>query len=263
MTIEATLILVLWTVWAALAPRTFFAVYVPGWLIGLGLCYLQGHYEHARGTTSHYGRIYNLFFFNDGYHVEHHLQPGEHWTRLPNRVGATARRSAWPPVLRWLDAFSLEGLERLVLRSRPLQRFVLAAHERAFRRLLPAVGDVRTVSVVGGGLFPRTALVLDRLLPGASITVVDANADHLATARQFLDDRVTFVHATYDSGQALDADLVVIPLSFAGNRHQVYDRPHASAVLVHDWIWRRRHPGVVVSWLLLKRLNLVARRELS
>ena len=33
------------------------------------------------------------------------------------------------------------------------------------------------------------------------------------------------------------------------------------AVLVHDWIWARRGRGVVVSWLLLKRLNLVARGD--
>ena len=26
---------------------------------GAGLCQLQGHFEHARGTTSHYGRLYN------------------------------------------------------------------------------------------------------------------------------------------------------------------------------------------------------------
>jgi hypothetical protein len=34
-------------------------------------------------------------------------------------------------VLRWLDAFSLESLERAVLRSAWRQRYVLAAHERA------------------------------------------------------------------------------------------------------------------------------------
>jgi len=28
---------------------------------------------------------------------------------------------------------------------------------------------------------------------------------------------------------------------------------------VHDWIWHRRGEGVIVSWALLKRLNLVKR----
>src|ERR1041385_5265580 len=58
----------------ARAPEFFLTVYLPGWLIGLALCQLQGHFEHARGTTSHYGRLYNLLFFNDGYHVEHHAR---------------------------------------------------------------------------------------------------------------------------------------------------------------------------------------------
>jgi hypothetical protein len=30
-------------------------------------------------------------------------------------------------------------------------------------------------------------------------------------------------------------------------------------VIVHDWIWSRRARGVVVSWWLLKRANLVER----
>ena len=73
---------------------------------GWCLCFLQGHFEHARGTTSHYGWLYNWCFFNDGYHAEHHLRPGEHWTRLPRQPHARAQTSRWPPVLRWLDAFS-------------------------------------------------------------------------------------------------------------------------------------------------------------
>ena len=63
------LVLAVWTAAASLAPGIFLTVYLPGWALGLGLCFLQGHYEHAGGTTSHYGRLYNLLFFNDGYHV--------------------------------------------------------------------------------------------------------------------------------------------------------------------------------------------------
>ena len=130
----------------------FFGVYMPGYLVGLGLCSLQGHFEHARGTTSHYGWLYNWCFFNDGYHAEHHLRPGEHWTRLPSHPLAAARSSRWPPVLRWLDAFSLESLERRVLRSPRLQRFVLGAHERAFRAVLLPLPPIHRVTVVGGAL---------------------------------------------------------------------------------------------------------------
>jgi hypothetical protein len=50
---------------------------------------------------------------------------------------------------------------------------------------------------------------------------------------------------------------VVIPLSFRGDRRAIYSRPPARAVLVHDWIWRPAPLSAVVSWWLLKRINLV------
>jgi hypothetical protein len=264
MIFELLLLAAFWTSLAFFARPWFLTAYLPGWAIGLGLCHLQGHYEHARGTTSHYGRIYNFLFFNDGLHVEHHRRPGAHWTELAPEPPPGARASRWPPVLRWLDAVSLEGLERLVLRSRVLQRFVLAAHERAFRRLLLPAGervDLHRVTVVGGGLFPRTAIVLRRLLPQAEITIVDASAEHLDVARPFLGPGVRLEHRSFDPGETIEADLVILPLSFNGERRRVYERPPAPTVLVHDWIVSTHRPSVVVSWLLLKRLNLIVSRE--
>jgi hypothetical protein len=160
-------------------------------------------------------------------------------------------------VFRWLEALSLEGLERCVVRSRPLQRLVLAAHERAFRRLLPACGPVRRVGVVGGGLFPRTALILRRLLPEARLVVIDVSAANLQTARGFPLAGVEFVNERYDPGRHAGFDLVVVPLAYDGDRGALYRAPPAPALLVHDWLWRRRPGGVVVSWLLGKCLNLV------
>ena len=144
-----------------------------------------------------------------------------------------------------------------MLRSRVLQRFVVGTHERAFRRILPALGEVRSVLVVGGGLFPRTAMVLRRVLPTASLTVVDANASHLESARRFLDDTIVLRHAFYSGAESAAADLVVVPLAYMGNRRRIYERPPARVVLVHDWIWARHGQGVIVSIFLLKRLNLV------
>src|SRR5258708_38075719 len=118
------------------APNFLLHAYLPGYGIGLALCWLHGHYEHVRGTVSHYGVLYNLLFFNDGYHVEHHAHPGEHWTHFPQRAVATKQGSRWPAVLRWLDTFSLEGRERCVLRSRTLRAFVLRKHEPAFLGLV-------------------------------------------------------------------------------------------------------------------------------
>jgi hypothetical protein len=256
---EAGLVAALWITLTTVAPRYFVSVYLPGYLAGLGLCWLQGHYEHAGGTTSYYGRLYNVLFLNDGYHVEHHRRPAAHWTDLPGEMARPGRASQWPPVLRWMETCSLEGLERLALRSARLRRFLLARHAQAFRTVLAAIGSVRRVTIVGGGLFPRTALVLRQLLPGAEITVLDQSADNLAVARGWLDDRVRFVHAPFDAQRCLDADLVVIPLDFHGRRQDIYERPPAPAVIVHDWIWAPRPGGARVSWCLLKRLNLATR----
>ena len=259
--LQAGLVLSLWLAIAARAPMFFLTVYVPGYVAGLILCAVHGHYEHARGGTSHYGRVYNLLCFNDGYHAEHHAHPTVHWTGLPECDEAAAHVSAWPAPLRWMDGFTLQALERVVLRSRLLQRFVLRSHARAFRALLAALPPVERIAIVGGGLFPRTALILRELLPAARITIVDADRANLARARAIIIDRgdadIQFVHARYTDGDRVGCDLLVIPLSFDGNRAAIYARPPAPAVVVHDWIWRKRGASRIVSMALLKRMNLV------
>jgi hypothetical protein len=274
--VETVLVLAVWTTMAMLAPRLFLTVYVPGWLLGLALCQVHGHYEHARGTTtSYYGRLYNRLFFNVCYHVEHHLRPHADWRTLASIERADTRPSRWPPILRWLEArerpaarlaalvrWGLAGLERVVLRSRVLQRHVVSVHERAFRRLVAGRGDIARATIVGGGLFPRTALVLARLSPATALTIVDGCQPHLAAAARLLPGNVTVVHGRFDPAHDCDTDLVVIPLAFEGDRRLVYERPPAPTVVVHDWIWNRRGRSVVVSWLLCKRLNLVERRSI-
>lgn len=259
---DVGLVALLWAALALLAPEFFLWSYLLGLAMGLGLCALHGHGEHAGGTASHHGALYNLVFFNDGYHAEHHAAPGLHWTRLPERAASATRVSPWPPVLRWLERIvprGLEALERAVLRSSALQAMVLASHERAFRRLLAMVPEPRSVLIVGGGLFPRTPLILARLLPAARLVVVDRNLEHVAAARPFLGERIELRHETFHRERHGEFDLVVLPLSFRGDRGGLYRRPPAPALLVHDWMWSRRGAGAMVSILLLKRLNLVIR----
>jgi hypothetical protein len=261
--VEVGLVLALWSLLVAINARFFVTTYLPGWVIGLILCQLHGHFEHARGTTSHYGRLYNLLFFNDGYHIEHHARPGTHWSKLSRR--ATTDRgtstSRWPPVLRWLDEVSLTGLERLVLTRPWLQHLVLRAHVRAFRRLVPRLGAIERALVVGGGLYPRTPLVLREILPLARLTVIDADADHLDRAKRLIDGAIVWKVGTYDPTSLADADLLVVPLAYVGDRKRLYDAPPAPHVVIHDWIWRPRGETVVVAWWLLKRMNLVHRAE--
>jgi len=296
--VQAALVLALWSAMLVAAPLFFLSVYLPGWAAGLLLCGAHGYYEHAHGTTSHYGRLYNLLLFNDGYHVEHHAHPSAHWTRLPAHHDPRARVSRWPAPMRWLEGDGLILLERLALRSAALQRFLLRAHERAFRRLLTRAGGIEgtapRVAIVGGGLFPRTALVLRRILPNARLTIIDANLAHLNAARawpiggdgEFVHGRFPGCHLSGPEGDgtrplvaqafrpakgrvegspkglryvpiATRFDVVVLPLSFEGDRDALYDRPPARIVIIHDWLWRKRGVTGIVSVALLKRLNLV------
>jgi len=160
-------------------------------------------------------------------------------------------------------------LESLVLHSRVLRRFVMRVHQRALSDLIVQLPPVRRVAIVGGGLFPRTALILRSLVPDAEITIIDAKSANLDRARMWIRS-VSFLHAYYrsdtsgtsDSSEAFDTgayDLVVIPLAFDGDREALYVRPPARAVIVHDWIWRKRGVSCVVSVALLKRVNLICR----
>jgi hypothetical protein len=260
---EGAFVILLWAGMAVFAPSFLLAVYLPGWLIGLGLCEVHGRLEHAHGTLSHYGWLYNRLFFNDGYHVEHHARPGHHWTTLPETPAASREHvSRWPAVLRWLEFVSLDGLEHLVCHCRWLQRWVLHAHERALAKALSTIAEPRHVVIIGGGLFPRTALILQRLVPKAKLTLVDARADRLERANTWLHGEVEDVHAfctAANVSELIDSvDLVVVPLALRGRRNDFYEKPPARHVLVHDWLWRPRGRSVVVSWLLLKRMNLVS-----
>jgi len=269
---QASLVLAFWSVMLAAAPLFFLSVYLPGWAAGLLLCGAHGYYEHAHGTTSHYGRLYNLLLFNDGYHVEHHAHPSAHWTRLPTHHDPRARVSRWPAPIRWLEGDGLILLERLALRSPALQRFLLRAHEGAFRKLLSRTGGLQgtapRIAIVGGGLFPRTALVFRRILPNARLTIIDANLAHLNAAREWpIGGDVEFIHERFGdlrprqeppSPSATSVpDVVVLPLSFEGDRDALYDHPPARTVIIHDWLWRKRGVTEIVSVALLKRLNLV------
>lgn len=154
---------------------------------------------------------------------------------------------------------NLERLERLVLYSPLLQRMLLRTHRRALRRLLPEIRGVRTVKIVGGGLFPRTAILLRELLQAADITIVDASRENLEICKAFLEGGVRFAHEFFETAQEDAADLVVIPLCFIGDRDSLYRNPPARILLIHDWLWSKRARSVVVAPFLLKRLNLVRR----
>ena len=276
---ELALIGALWLGMVLAVPGTFVLAYLPGYVLGLALCHVQGRMEHAlpeqplRGI-SHYGRLHNRLWFNDGYHAEHHRWPAEHWTRLPARRGEIkAPESAWPPLLRCLEHVSaarlqatlLTALERLALRSKHLQRFMVSTHERAFRRLIADQGSsaVERIAVIGGGLFPRSVIVLRKLFPESRIAVIDRSAGSVRIAKGFLCGRgldlsgIDFRVEQFDPTRHADFDLVVAPLAFVGERGALRQVRCRFALVVHAWLWNRSgERSETVSWLLLKRLNL-------
>ncbi len=261
--LEILLVTTLWTSLAWMAPTFLLGVYAPGFLLGLLFCAVHGHYEHSGGTTSHYGRIYNLLFLNDGYHVEHHASPATHWRLLPRQAEDLTAGSRWPAILRCLDS-PLDSLERLVLCSRLLQRFVLATHRCAWRQLLQAVGPAERptrVGIVGGGLFPRTAVILAEELPEAELTIIDASQQNLLRgarmlAQAGLSRRVRTINEWFDPRRHDAFDLLVFPLAYRGSKSELRRRLPSRMVVFHDWLWDLSGTSRVVSWLLLKRMSL-------
>jgi hypothetical protein len=266
----------------AVAGVAALAIWLGGLLFGFALCALQGHQEHARSDLGidHRSALYNRLWFNDGFHAAHHRAPGAHWSLLPRICEGDQRASdadsAWPPLLRWMEGVrpslnTLQGtlldlLEELTLPSLLLRRLLVSRHARAFSAVLAGLRPelIREVTIVGGGLFPRTALVLMRLLPGARLTIVDSSLRHLLCAERLLRPsgsaaEIRFVQQVFDPGSPLPCDLLVVPLGFRGDRTALYHRPAAPLVIVHDWIWRRRGArGAPVALWLAKRLNLVS-----
>ena len=266
--------------WGALlliAPRFLALAYAPGYAAGLLLCQLQGHYEHAApgapipAGISCYSPLYNTLWFNDGFHAEHHRWPGAHWTDLPQRRLHDACASKAPPVLRWLAAFGalqpriLGFLEGLAAGFPPLGRFMITTHRDAFARLLAPQGEfdrIKRVTVVGGGLFPRTVLALGDLLPDATFTIIEAHDEHIERARTVLAaagyaSRATFVQRFVTELDADGADLCVLPLAFEGDIDRVIARWRGGLLVTHDWLWGPRSTvSVVVSPVIAKRLSL-------
>lgn len=76
---------------AVYRPQWLALCYLPAFFVALTLVNVQNYYRHfganpdsrAADSVSHYGRLYNFLTFNDGYHQEHHLAPGTHWSMMP------------------------------------------------------------------------------------------------------------------------------------------------------------------------------------
>lgn len=80
-------------------PKCFFLFLLPVWYGGQVFALAENWLEHHRAmpgnrltdSVSCYGRLYNLVWFNNGYHQEHHYRPTVHWTKI-----AEVRREMLP-----------------------------------------------------------------------------------------------------------------------------------------------------------------------
>ncbi len=79
-----------WALMVAVNWRYFVFFYLPSFYLGWVISYAEGYLEHHGGkpgnpfanSVSSYNRLYNLLWFNNGYHQEHHWDPKVHWTRM-------------------------------------------------------------------------------------------------------------------------------------------------------------------------------------
>jgi fatty acid desaturase len=88
---ETAAIVALLACFAVLNPRGLVWFYLPVWYVGNVAAQAENYLEHRGAmpgnrktdSVSSYGMLYNLVWFNNGYHQEHHYRPQVHWTRIP------------------------------------------------------------------------------------------------------------------------------------------------------------------------------------
>jgi fatty acid desaturase len=105
-----------WVAWLAIDWRFALCFWLPTFFFGWFLAHAENYFEHFRAkdvanrfanSVSYYGRWYNVLMFNEGYHQEHHIEPGRHWTLRPSvherhrdaMTAAGATVSSVPPLL--------------------------------------------------------------------------------------------------------------------------------------------------------------------
>jgi fatty acid desaturase len=88
--VESLVLGAFWVLLAWVNWRYFAFFYLPSFFFGWVLSYAEGYLEHwpARpgnpfaNAVSSYNTLYNLLWFNNGYHQEHHWDPKCHWTQM-------------------------------------------------------------------------------------------------------------------------------------------------------------------------------------
>jgi len=88
--VEGIVLAAFWATMAVVNWQFFVFFYLPSYYLGWVASYAEGYLEHYgckpgnpfANSVSSYNRLYNLLWFNNGYHQEHHWDPKCHWTRM-------------------------------------------------------------------------------------------------------------------------------------------------------------------------------------
>ena len=248
--VETALVLCLWTALACLQPRFFLLVYLPGFLAGLGLCAAA----RALGTRS--GAAYqplraHLQFLDLTTVITPSTTPILRFTG-PS-CGSASSPAPLPavgrPLLRWLDVPAAGGSRVPCAALAPLAALRPAiVTDEPLQALLPQLRTIAARHDCGRRAFSEDGAdsqrTSSRRRTSRSSIPIRGN---LETAREFLGGDIEYRNERYVPGESRDCDLTVIPLC-SGWRPRGDLSPSAFAtVLVHDWIWRRRGAGAIVS----------------
>jgi fatty acid desaturase len=87
---ELVAVLIFFLLLLKTSPTLFVVFYISTWYFGQVFALLENYAEHhgaklhdrQRDSVSCYNRIYNLIWFNNGFHQEHHFRPMVHWTEI-------------------------------------------------------------------------------------------------------------------------------------------------------------------------------------
>jgi fatty acid desaturase len=88
--VESVVLAAFWAAMALVNWRFFVFFYLPSYYLGWAASYAEGYLEHYgckpgnpfANSVSSYNWLYNLLWFNNGYHQEHHWDPKCHWTHM-------------------------------------------------------------------------------------------------------------------------------------------------------------------------------------
>jgi fatty acid desaturase len=88
--VECVVLAGFWGTLAWFDWRYFVCFYLPAYYLGWVMSYAEGYFEHYgtqpgnpfANSVSSYNGLYNMLWFNNGYHQEHHWDPKVHWTAM-------------------------------------------------------------------------------------------------------------------------------------------------------------------------------------